>query len=591
MNYIQKLEAIRSQMAQNNISAYIIPSADPHMSEYVPEHYKALYFTCGFSGSTGTVVITADFAGLWTDFRYFEQAEQQLAGSGYELVKLKVQHTPEYIDWLCELLPEDANVGVDFSLLFVQLALSLKQELGYKSINLTNHDLLSQIWSDRPALPDEKAFLLPDEDAGLTAGEKLTQVRAIMLKHKATAHVISSLDDIAWLFNLRGGDILYNTVVLAYALVEATDCRLYIYQYKLTADARQSLLEQGVTLFEYHQIFEHINQLPAGTIVLLDDKRTSYYLYNQLPADCRVITAVNAATLLKAIKNQTEINHTRQVMIKDGVALTRFFKWLEENIGKVPVTELTASEKVKSFREQEEGFAGVSFASIAGYQHHAALPHYCPDSNTNIELQPKGIFLLDSGGHYHWGTTDITRTVSLGENTVEEKSDFTLVLAALISGSSAKFPEGTRGYQIDAICRQPLWNNLVNYGHGTGHGVGFYLNVHEGPQNIGPAAAPHAMETGMITSIEPGIYRPGKHGIRLENLVLTQPYGKGRFGAFLCFETITLCYIDTSLVLTELLSVDQLSWLNHYNQTVYKELRYKLNDDDAKWLENKCKPI
>lgn len=572
------------------IDAYIIPSSDPHMSEYVPDRYKCIHFASGFTGSAGTLVITQDFAGLWADFRYFEQANQQLSGSGYELVKLKVQHTPEYIDWLDGQLPVGSVVAFDYQLMSMVLGEEIKGALSVKEITIQDQDFLTDIWENRPALPGDLAVLLPEEDCGQDFKSKLADLRKALQQAKADVHVISSLDDLAWLFNIRGNDVTYNPVVLCYALVTANEVNLYINDGKLSANDLNLITERGVTVKNYQIITADIQELNNCTI-LLDGKRTCYQFLTLLSSTVRVIQETNPVVFLKSIKNETEIQHTRAAMVSDGVALTRFFKWLEENIGKIEITELSASQKVKEFRELGKTFAGISFASIAGYGPHAALPHYCPDEESNLELLPKGLFLLDSGGHYFYGTTDITRTVPLGETTEEEKLDYTLVLSAMIFGSSAKFPKGTRGYQIDGIVRQQLWQQGINYGHGTGHGVGYYLNVHEGPQNIGPSNAAVAIDPGMITSIEPGIYRPGKHGVRIENLVLTIPAATTYFGEFLQFETVTLAYIDTSIVIAEWLLPEQINWLNTYNQMVYERLKPELSEEEALWLKEKCRAI
>jgi len=590
MTYQEKLSAIRAKMMAVGVDAYIIPSSDPHMSEYVPDRYKCIQFASGFTGSAGTLVVTQKFAGLWADFRYFEQASQQLEGSGYELVKLKVQHTPEFISWLDEQLPAGSIVAFDYQLMSMVLGEEIKAALSVKQITIQDLDLLAEIWENRPALPNDLATLLPEEDCGQGFESKLIDLRAEMQKAKADVHMISSLDDLAWLFNIRGNDVSYNPVVLCYALITADEVSLYINDGKLSADDLNLLAERGVTIKHYQNIIADIQEL-ANCTILLDGKRTCYQFLTQLSSSVRIIKETNPVVFLKSIKNGVEVKNTRAAMVSDGIALTRFFKWLEENIGKIEITELSASQKVKEFRELGETFAGISFASIAGYGPHAALPHYCPDEKSNLELLPKGLFLLDSGGHYFFGTTDITRTVPLGETTEEEKMDYTLVLSAMIFGSAAKFPKGTRGYQIDGICRQQLWRQGINYGHGTGHGVGYYLNVHEGPQNIGPSNAAVAVDPGMITSIEPGIYRPGKHGVRIENLVLTVPAETTYFGEFLEFETITLAYIDTSIVVAECLLPEQINWLNAYNQMVYERLKPGLSEEEALWLKEKCKAI
>ncbi|MCX2476273.1 aminopeptidase P family protein [Pedobacter sp. MC2016-05] len=590
MTYQDQLNAIRAKMLEANVDAYIIPSSDPHMSEYVPDRYKCIHFASGFTGSAGTLVITADFAGLWADFRYFEQAEAQLNGSGYDLVKLKVQHTPEYIDWLIDVLPAGAQVGFDYQLMSAALGEEIENALAISRIAVRDLDIIDEIWTDRPALPQKKAFLLPEKDCGQSFESKLSDIRTVLVKQRSDVHIISSLDDLAWLFNLRGNDVNYNPVVLCYALITPNEITLYIDENKLSLTDLKILQNRGVEIKSYHEIKTDLSTL-SNCSVLIDEKRTCYQFLSIFSSSVNVIKSINPTVYLKSVKNSVEIENIKLAMIQDGVALTRFFKWLEENIGKIKITEISASEKIKAFRESGEGFAGLSFASIAGYGLHAALPHYCPNEDSDIELKPEGLFLLDSGGHYFYGTTDVTRTVPLGKTTAEEQRDYTLVLSAMIFGSAAKFPQGTRGYQLDGIVRQQMWQQGINYGHGTGHGVGYYLNVHEGPQNIGPSNAAFSVDLGMLTSIEPGIYRPGKHGVRIENLVITVPAESTDFGDFLQFDTATLCYIDTSIVLSHLLLPQQIEWLNRYNQKVYDGLKSYLNADELTWLAGKCKAI
>ncbi|MBG6234455.1 Xaa-Pro aminopeptidase [Pedobacter sp. CAN_A7] len=591
MNYINKLAAIRQEMKERQLAAYLIASADPHGSEVLPDHYKALEFTCGFTGSAGTLVITDSFAGLWTDFRYFIQAEEELKDSGFELVKLKVQHTPEYIAYLASVLAEGSEIGFDYQLFSVQLGGELLRGLKAKNINCVSADLISPIWQNRPPLPNAAATLIPAEDAGRSVAEKIIEVRAAMTKQPASHHLISSLDDIAWLFNLRGGDINHNPVVLSHALIGPDSVKLFIAEGKLSATHIWHLQQEGVTVESYHNLRSNLLMLPAAASILLDPKRCNFSLYDLLPAEVDVQLAVNPSTHLKSIKNEIELAQVRKVMVKDGVALTRFFKWLEEHVGKEPITEISAADQLEAYRAQQENFAGVSFDTIAGYQAHAALPHYHATPASDVLVLPEGLFLVDSGGQYHYGTTDVTRSIPMGLTTAQQQEDYTLVLKALICGSKAVFPEGTRGYQIDAICRQPLWLKGINYGHGTGHGIGFYLNVHEGPQNIGPSNVPVALQPGMITSIEPGIYRPGSHGVRTENLVLTIIKSVTEFGVFHAFETLTLAHIDTQLVKKELLEQAEVTWLNDYNQQVYVQLCPFLQPEEAKWLQQKCLPI
>lgn len=579
-------------MKGEGVSAYIIPSADPHISEYLPDRYKCIEFASGFTGSAGTLVITEDFAGLWTDARYFVQAKEQLEGTGFELVPLQTQHAPEYISWLAERLPEGTTVAFDAKLISVGLAQLLEAQLSPLGVHLnSDRDYLHPIWQGRPALPTAPAFLIGEELAGESLQSKLQRLRAALKKHRAEYHLISSLDDLAWLFNLRGADVKCNPVVLCFALISQEAAMLFINATKLSAQDQEALKAAGVELEEYDLIEKAIAFLPAGTSIFIDPKRNCYTLYKELPKSVRVVQETNPTTFFKAVKNEVEVANTRETMRKDGVALTRFFKWLEENIGKTKITELSVADKVREFRAEQEGFVGESFDTIAGYKAHGALPHYRVTPDSDAELQPEGLFLLDSGGQYRTGTTDITRVVSLGKLTEEESVDYTLVLKGMIDGATARFPKGTRGYQIDAITRKPLWDYARNYGHGTGHGVGFFLNVHEGPHVFNPSPTSVDIELGMITSVEPGIYRPGRHGIRIENLVLTVPDEANDFGEFYTFEHLTLALIDTAPVKKELLEAHQVKWLNAYNQQVVEQLGPHLSEDELRWLKGKAKAI
>lgn len=592
MNYTEKLAAIRSQMKEEGVSAYIIPSSDPHISEYLPDRYKCIDFASGFTGSAGTLVITTDFAGLWTDGRYFEQATEQLAGSGFELVKLQVQHAPEYIDWLAERLRAADVVAFDAKLISVSLAQLLEQQLLPLGIVLkSDRDYLSPIWPGRPALPTAPAYLLDIKTTGELLPDKVARLRGALNKYKADYHLISSLDDLAWLFNMRGSDVQSNPVVLSFALISQESLTLFIDASKLSDAATLTLQQAGVTLQAYDEVEEALAALPENTTIFVDPKRNCFALYKQLPATVRVVQDINPTTFFKALKNTVEIENTRHAMVQDGIALTRFFKWLEENVSQTEVTEMSVATKVREFRAAQEGFVGESFDSITGYKAHGALPHYKATLESNATLQADGLFLLDSGGQYQTGTTDITRVVSLGNLTEEERIDYTLVLKGMIEGATARFPKGTRGYQIDAITRKPLWDYARNYGHGTGHGVGFFLNVHEGPQVLNPTPTPVAIELGMITSVEPGIYRPGKYGIRIENLVLAVQDEANDFGEFYTFEQLTVALIDTTPVKKELLEARHIEWLNKYNQLVVDRVGPHLTEDELQWLKAKAQPI
>ncbi|OFV17649.1 MULTISPECIES: aminopeptidase P family protein [Sphingobacterium] len=591
MKHIEKLAAIREAMKAQGIDGYIIPSSDPHISEYLPERYKCIAWASGFTGSAGTLAITQDFAGLWTDSRYFVQAAEQLAGTGFELVKLKVQGAAEYADWLGEQLGAGAKVAFDGNLASLLVAQSVQHTLEPLEIKVDGHvDLLSSLWEGRPALPKAQAYLLDENITGQSTVSKIEAVRAEMKKNRTEAHLISSLDDLAWLLNIRGQDVPCNPVVLGFVLITPENATLYIEPSKLTTQATEELKGYGVGVSAYEDIFKTIPTLDV-TSILIDPKRTCFAVYDSIPKQVKIVEKINPSTSLKAIKNKVEVENNRHTFVKDGIALTRFFKWLEENVSSGELSELSIAEKLRGFRESQEGFVDVSFTTIAGYLDHGALPHYSANEKSNYILQPKGLLLVDSGGQYTTGTTDITRVVTLGGLTQEEKEDYTLVLKGTIEGSQAIFPTGTRGYQIDAITRRPLWETLRNYGHGTGHGVGFFLNVHEGPQVFNAAAIDVAVEPGMITSIEPGLYRVGKHGIRIENLVLTRKAGSSEFGDFLDFETLTICYIATDLIEKSLLDKKHIAWLNNYNQWVFDQLSTHLTAEEKNWLADKCQAI
>lgn len=585
MTYQEKLSEIRKQMKADNVQAYIIPSADPHISEYLPNHYKCIPFASGFTGSAGTLVITHDFAGLWTDFRYFEQAAEQLENSGFELVKQKIQHAPEYIQWLIETLDKGAVVATNERLLSIALGDLITQQFSIKDIQLSDKDYLSPIWENRPALPAEGAFLIEEQHIGQSVASKLSEVRTELQKKGAAYHLISSLDDMAWLFNIRGKDVSYNPVVLSFALIGPDNTTIFINPDKLSTAEKELLASSGVQVMPYENIEPALSAVPENTSIFIDPKRNCFAYAKLLPASVKVFKDTNPSTNLKAVKNETELANTRIAMAKDGVAITRFLKWLSENIGKITITEISAAAELRKFRAAQEGFVGDSFNTISAYKAHGALPHYGPSEESDVEVKEEGLFLVDSGGQYFYGTTDITRTIPMGNNTEEEKTDYTLVLKGMIDGCKLRFPKGTCGYQIDAITRRPLWDHAINYGHGTGHGVGYFLNVHEGPHTFNQTAVSVPIELGMITSIEPGIYRPGKHGVRIENLVNTIKDINNEFNEFYAFESLTIAPISTAIVKKELLEQGQVEWLNSYNALVFERLSPLLNTEEVAWLK------
>jgi Xaa-Pro aminopeptidase len=592
MTNSEKLHALRESMRNENIDAYIITSADPHISEYLPDRYKSIEWTSGFTGSAGTLVITSDFAGLWTDSRYFIQAAEQLKGTGFELVKLKNQGAAEYAEWLGDTLKKGDTVAFDGKLAPIAIAKYLKEVLEQKNIKVRGDlDLLSKVWTNRPALPIDQAFFLKEEITGKSTKEKLEEVRAVLNKSGADIHLISSLDDISWLFNIRGSDVKCNPVVLSFALLSKDKTLLFIDINKITKEDKTKLAETNISIEPYESIENAIANIPSNSTVYIDPKRNCYAYYELIPESCKLIEATNPSTNLKAIKNEIELSHTRETMVKDGVALSRFFYWLENTISKEKITEMTIAKKLVEFRKEQSDFVGESFYTIAGYKEHGALPQYKAIPQSNTELKADGLLLIDSGGQYKTGTTDITRVVSLGNVSAEQQKDYTLVLKSMIEGSSAFFPVGTKGYQIDAITRKSLWDHFRNYSHGTGHGVGFFLNVHEGPQVLNTAAIDISIEPNMITSIEPGIYREGQYGIRIENLVASQLDKESYFGQFMSFETLTLCYIDTILVDKAFLETKHINWLNTYHKMVYDKVSPHLNDVEQAWLKEKTKAI
>lgn len=591
MTYLERLTAIRSEMKSLEIDAYIIPSSDPHISEYLPEKYKCIAWASGFTGSAGTLVITQDFAGLWTDSRYFVQANEQLAGTGFELVKLKVQGSAEYAQWLSQRLAKGSKVAFDGYLASVAVAQAVQDTLTPLDIKVDGSvDILATIWLDRPALPTAKAYVLDESITGETTVSKLNRIRTKLNEKHIDAHLISSLDDLAWVLNIRGRDVRCNPVVLGFLLLTGDKNTLFIDPTKLTEADKQVLGASGVDIAAYNQAFPAVQSLHAARI-LLDPKRTCFAMYDAIPNTVQIIEDMNPSTLFKAVKNDVEITHTRNAMVKDGVAMTKFFKWVEEEVASGKLSEISIAEKLQHIRAQNDGFVDISFDTIAGYLAHGALPHYKATEESNATLRAEGLLLVDSGGQYLDGTTDITRVVSLGNITEAEKEDYTLVLKGTIEGSKAIFPKGTRGYQIDAITRRPMWEALRNYGHGTGHGVGFFLNVHEGPHVFNPSPIDVPLEEGMITSIEPGLYREGKYGIRIENLVLSKLLSSNLFGDFMDFETLTICYIATDLVDKSLLDQKHIDWLNNYNAWVFEKLSAHLSAEESAWLKGKTKAI
>ncbi|HEX6613836.1 MAG TPA: aminopeptidase P family protein [Rhodanobacteraceae bacterium] len=591
-----RLAALRAAMRGRDIAYCLIPTADPHLSEYLPLRWQVREWLSGFTGSAGTLVIGAEFAGLWTDSRYFEQAERELAGSGVELMRLRVPHTPEHLQWLREHVRAGERVACAADMLSLAAARGLRSRLDECGAELAAEDLPGAIWADRPALPDAPVFEHPIEYAIRTRAEKLAAVQGGMRDRGATHHLVSALDEVAWLSNLRGSDIEYNPVFLAHLLVDAQGATLFMDRGKLETNLCARLHEDGFRVRGYPQITDALAELPPDSKLLLDPQHVCLEVAQAIPAKTGTIEASGPINALKARKSDAELAHVRQAMRRDGVALVRAARWLETALARGErLTELDVDGKLRELRSQQPGFISESFSTIAGYQANAALPHYRATPGHHSPLQPRGMLLIDSGGQYLGGTTDITRVWALGETTPEQRRDVTLVLKGVIALSRAKFPRGTSGQQLDALARAPIWASGVDYGHGTGHGVGYCLNVHEGPQAIRPprpASQLEPLDVGMITSIEPGIYKPGRHGVRIENLVATVAAESGEFGEFLAFETLTLCPVDTRLLQRDLLEPGEIAWLDDYHARVREQLAPLLDDaEDRAWLEQRCAPL
>ena len=592
MNIPEKLIELRRIMDRENIAAYIISGTDPHNSEYLPAPWQQRKWISGFTGSYGTVVVTKNEAGLWTDTRYFIQAEKELAGSGIKLHKLRVPDAVDYPQWLVEVLESGTKVGIDGFCMSVSDVRNLKNALSPKNITIQKQiDLLGEMWFDRPALPVEKIIRLDTKYVGESAGERIGKIREFIRDNHGDAMLFSCLDEIAWLYNIRCNDIAYNPVAISYAIVEKDKAHLFIKLDKISQEIEQQLAEDGIELHDYHHLFLFLDAQNKENTYFVDTNTCNYAVFNHLAKKFEVREIESPIPLLKAVKNTTELDGFRLACRKDGVALSKFYYWLENRLSQQPITELEAAEQLTRFRSQDKEYVSDSFGCISAYGPNAALPHYSATPEQQSEIHPKGLYLVDSGAQYMHGTTDITRTMPLGELTELEKEDYTLVLKGMIDLSMLYFPKGSKGCNIDIVARLPLYMNLRNFGHGTGHGVGYFLNVHEGPQSIRPDLKNQEMLPGMVTSNEPGLYREGLHGIRHENLIVCQPKAVNEFGEFYQFETITLCYFDTSALLTKLLNQNEIDWLNAYNERVYQEVSPYLEEQEKVWLRNKTKAI
>lgn len=585
MTIKERITALRSAMKKADIAAWIVPGTDPHMNEYLPEYWSERSFISGFTGSAGKVLITQEMAGLWTDGRYFIQANEQLEEGGLLLFKERVSGTPTIAEYLCQHLKSGDKVGINGLIVPENLLIAYKDAFVAHHIELVSEiDLIKAVWDERPTLSNEPAFLLDNAITGEKTVDKLSRLRAAM--GDTDAYLVNMLDEIAWLFNVRGADVQCNPIVMAYAWVEKTSAVLFMDENKLSSEDLSDLQQSGVSLLPYDSTFEVLPEMSAGKNVLADFNKVNHALISAMP-QAKVAHIDSWIMSAKACKNSTEIEGTRQAMVKDGLALTQVFMWLEATLSERTLTEYEIGLQLDAFRAKQNDYVGESFNPIVGYASNGAITHYSAPKVGSKEVLAQGILLLDSGGQYLHGTTDITRTVALGPVSADMKRDFTLVLKGHINLATAKFPEGTRGSQLDALARVALWNEGKDYMHGTGHGVGHFLNVHEGPQSIRKEENMHPIKKGMVMSNEPGYYREGQYGIRVENLVAVEAFTEG----FFQFETLTLCPIDQRLIDLTLLTSQEKAWLNSYHSKVYEKLSTRLSKDEKDWLKEKTKPI
>ena len=593
----QRIENIRDLMKEKNIYAYIVPSSDYHQSEYVGDYFKSREFMSGFTGSSGTLIISMDEAGLWTDGRYFIQAENELKDSGIKLFKMGEEGVPTIEEYLLEKLPKNSTLGFDGRVMSVKEGQSLANKLAFKGINIEyKYDLVNDIWKDRCSLPTEKAFLLGTEYSGERFSDKLSRIRAVMKEKKATTHILASLDDIAWLFNIRGRDVKSNPVVLSYAVISIDSVYLFIDKNKIGEDIRAELSKENVQIKGYEEVYEFIKNIDEDEVVLIDTSKVNYAIYNNIPSNVQKIEERNPSILFKSIKNEIELKNIRNSHIKDGVAFTKFMYWLKNNIGKIEITEISATQKLEEFRREQDKFIEPSFSTIAAYKDHAAMMHYSATEESNYKLEPRDLFLVDSGGQYFDGTTDITRTIALGPIPENVRKDFTNVVRGMIRLSKAKFLYGCRGYNLDILARGPLWEEGIDYKCGTGHGIGFVLNVHEGPngfrwkvrEDIDDSCI---LEEGMVTTNEPGVYVENSHGIRIENEIVVRKAEKNEYGQFMDFEVITFAPIDLDAIDESLILKDEKVYLNNYHKQVYDKISPYLNEEEKQWLKTYTREI
>jgi Xaa-Pro aminopeptidase len=587
----EKLERLRASMKEHDINAYIIPNTNPHLDENIPDHWRIIAWMTGFTGSSATVVVTDTFAGLWTDSRYFVQAQNQLAGSGFVLMKPVLPGKNDYTEWITENVKKGSRIALDGSILSIGQLRKIRKLLNGKDISIDIEcDLISDLWTDRPAVSGSLAFDHPVIFCGKERAVKIDEIRVEMRHMNVDYHLLTSPDDIMWMLNIRGNDVKYSPLLTSFAIVGDVQILLFADENKIPLKLAGEFDKLDIIMLPYEETACLLSTLSPDDAILITPSTTSAELYNSIPGGMKIVEELSIPARLKSVKNRVEIENIGNVMVKDGVALTKFFYWMEQNLGSMVMSELSLAEKLNQLRSEQEYYLGPSFSSIVAFNEHGALPHYSATIGMDSVIGPKGILLIDSGGQYLDGTTDITRTIAIGRPTAHQKMDFTLVLKGIINLAISKFPAGTKGYQLDILARKALWDAGLNYGHGTGHGVGFCLNVHEGPQSISPIAGDGSktdIEPGMLTSNEPAIYREGEYGIRLENLILCYADEETEFGQFLKFETLSLCYIDISMVDISLLEKKEIDWLNSYHAEVCEKLSPFLTPEERKWLRYK----
>ncbi len=587
-----RISELRQKMAEKGLCAYIVPSADPHQSEYLADHDMTIEFISGFTGSAGDIIITKDKAGLWTDGRYFIQAVEELEGSGVDLYKLGDPEYPTMAEFLVQEVSPGMKIGFNGETMAYSMYRDFLEKVGHRLL-ISNVDIIDEIWKDRPELPRDKTFVHDKKYSGISPAEKIENLRDQMKKKAIDHYLITDLAENCYLFSIRGSDIAFNPQVFSYGLITLDKAYLFIDKHKLDDEMLDHLAENGVKHRPYKSVVDFLKELPSQSTLYFDKESTNLMLAEAVPSFVKTVHGIGIVSYMKARKNQTELDHQKEAYLKDGVALIKFFNWVETGAKTGSLTESIASDKLTSLRQEQEDFVEPSFGTILAYGKNAAMPHYSPSEKEPVTLREKGFCLIDSGGQYLDGTTDITRTIALGDLTEEEKRHYTLTLKSHIGLADAIFMKGANGYYLDGFARAPLWKEAINYNHGTGHGVGFFMNVHEGPQRLAfsPDQGRVPLEPGMVVSVEPGIYIQGSHGVRIENIVAVQEYEENEYGTFYSFDMLSYVPIDTRPILKELMTEDEINWLNDYNQACLEKLGPRLEGSDLDYLEASCQPL